>query len=191
VARAVEENDAVGVQPLDGREQRLGGAEEVLARRDALDHEVGNAGEVDQRARMTLGLRRAHGARERHFGAGGAPRKIDRGGDDVLKAADAEPYFGETAPLPRDVHRIGAGGVAAELAAHHLHAAVGVRVRGAGKADLIDLHIGQPAHQLGGERRAALPFDGVEDKKRDVSGGIGAQDVELHRDASLLFSYAA
>ena len=41
------------------------------------------------------------------------------------------------------------------------------------------------------ERRAALPFDGVEDKKRDVSGGIGAQDVELHRDASLLFSYAA
>ena len=140
---------------------------------------------------MTLGLRRAHGARERHFGAGGTPRKIDRGGDDVIAAADAEPYFRETASLPRDVHRISAGGVAAELAAHHLHAAVGVRVRGAGKADLIDLHIGQPVHQLGGERRAVLPFDGVEDKKRDVSGGIGAQDVELHRDVSLLFSYAA
>ena len=148
------------VAPLDAGEH-LRRDDDVADARQAHDRQLRCLAPERQAQRLDL-LRQGHVHRPEEAPVQRRDRALDqrRGPGDFQRQTAGLPD-GCAAAQPRaEAHCR----VAAELAAHHLHAAVSVRVRGAGKADLIDLHIRQPAHQLGGERRAALPFDGVEDK---------------------------
>ena len=182
----VQEDDAIGVQAGDVLEQRLGLVKDGLAGLHVLHHQVGDAAQVDQGALVPGELHILQPLGQRHLRPGGPGGQIGVHGDDVVAAAGLDAHVGGRAQLLGRQQAKGPGGVAAELAAHHLHAPVAPLLGGADKAHLLSF-IFRHGHQLGGDVRPAALLHGVQHKQGDVARRVGAQYVQLHNDTRSFF----
>ena len=141
-----------------------------------------DAAEVYQRAGHTVHLLGTGKEGKGHFGARRAGLHVHVHGDGVVAAAglDDQAVPAVQALILRGQHAEGARGVAAELAAHHLHVAVAFAGSFTKEAHLLGLPLGH-GHELCGKGGAPRLLHGIEHKEGDVAGGIRANDVISHR----------
>ena len=101
----------------------------------------------------------------------------DVAGHQALAAGHLQHHVG-CHGLPRQQRAQGHGGVAAELAAHHLQPGRGTVVPG--RLHIAHLLAAQALKQRRGHRSVVLPGHGARDQQRDVAGGAVLHIVDRH-----------